>query len=279
MSFFDKQQDVIDIKLTQFGKNLLARGAFKPVYYRFFDDGVLYDIGKAGTTETQKRVQERILEAPYLKTQHLVTGVETRFDYNQNLINSGSLNTFMEITRRQDPLIADRILMYPLRDTAINSADAPQLNIRSHETDISSSADVLITDGFELPVPQLNFSASHTLVEDRSLQENIPSESELIERETYIDLVSNKIDFLDRSFLESIQEDITIEIEEIHVNPVRENFEIEVFEIDELGNLRRIESREEVEKFFDIKIDDEVIPRGDNIRRHERFERIGREDK
>ena len=102
MSFFDKKQDVLDVKLTQFGKNLLARGAFKPVYYRFFDDDVLYNADAADIEETQKRSEERIQEAQMLRTQHLVTGVETRFDQNQNLINSGSLPTFMEIKRRPE---------------------------------------------------------------------------------------------------------------------------------------------------------------------------------
>ena len=34
MSFFDKKQDVIDVKLTQFGKNLLAR-AFGQYFINF----------------------------------------------------------------------------------------------------------------------------------------------------------------------------------------------------------------------------------------------------
>lgn len=272
MSFFDKQQDVIDVKLTQFGKNLLARGAFKPMFYRFFDDGVLYNIEKAGTTETQKRAQERIQEAPYLKTQHLVTGVETRFDQNQNLINSGELKTFMEIKRRQDPLLADKILMYPLQDSAINSQDAPRISVTAHETEISSSADVLESNGISLPVPQLNFSSSYTLVENRALQDdNIPSEEELIEREVYLDLISDKIEFLDKSFVEMIEENVVLEIEEFHVNPVRENFELEIFEIDDDNNFIRLESLVEIEDYFTIEVDEEFVDIGDNTRRHERF--------
>ena len=272
MSFFDKQQDVIDVKLTQFGKNLLARGAFKPVFYRFFDDGILYNIEKAGTTETQKRTQERIQEGPYLKTQHLITGVETRFDQNQNLINSGELKTFMEIKRRQDPLLADKILMYPLQDSPVNLQDAPRISVTAHDTEISSSADVLESNGISLPVPQLNFSSSYTLVENRSLQDdNIPSEEELIEREVYLDLISDRVDFLDKSFLEMIEENVVLEVEEFHVNPVRENFEIEIFEIDDEGNVFRLESREEVENYFNIEVDEEFVDIGDNTRRHERF--------
>jgi len=36
MAFKNKKQDVIELKLTQFGKGSLARGTFQPVYYRFF---------------------------------------------------------------------------------------------------------------------------------------------------------------------------------------------------------------------------------------------------
>ena len=43
MEFFDKKQDVMDIQLTSYGKHLLSKGLFKPTYYAFSDDGVMYD--------------------------------------------------------------------------------------------------------------------------------------------------------------------------------------------------------------------------------------------
>ena len=48
MAFKDKNQDVIDLKLTQFGKGSLLRGVFQPVFYRFFDDSIIYDTKYAG---------------------------------------------------------------------------------------------------------------------------------------------------------------------------------------------------------------------------------------
>mgnify|MGYP003142231761 CR=1 FL=1 len=42
MEFFNKKQDVLDLQLTGYGKQLLSRGLFKPFYYTFSDDGVLY---------------------------------------------------------------------------------------------------------------------------------------------------------------------------------------------------------------------------------------------
>ena len=38
MEFFNKKEDVIDLQLTQYGRHLLSKGQFNPVYYSFFDD-------------------------------------------------------------------------------------------------------------------------------------------------------------------------------------------------------------------------------------------------
>ena len=48
--FLNKKEQVYDLKLTSYGKYLLSIGRFKPVYYAFFDDNVLYD--KTYTTGT-----------------------------------------------------------------------------------------------------------------------------------------------------------------------------------------------------------------------------------
>ncbi len=42
MEFFNKKEEVIDLKLTQFGRLLLSKGKFKPVYYSFFDTAVTH---------------------------------------------------------------------------------------------------------------------------------------------------------------------------------------------------------------------------------------------
>ena len=44
MEFFDKKEEVMEIHLTSYGKELLySKGKFKPFYYSFFDEGILYD--------------------------------------------------------------------------------------------------------------------------------------------------------------------------------------------------------------------------------------------
>lgn len=80
MEFFNKQQDVLDLKLTGYGKQLLAQGLFRPVYYAFSDDGVMYDAKwMSGTLiqEQQSQTEPRIQEnTPRLKTQNRKIGAE-----------------------------------------------------------------------------------------------------------------------------------------------------------------------------------------------------------
>jgi len=263
VAFFDKKQEVIDIKLTPFGKGLLARGYFKPVYYRFFDDDILYNSSCAGTTEEQNRSEARILESQRLKTQHLTVGVDTRFDQVGELVNSGSLKTFMEISKRQDPLIADKLLKYPLERSLINSNNAPRFSLKVHGQDIVSSGNSVEVEGISLPVPQLNITASYTLIEDRLLK--IPTSeiknSQLVDSERYIDLTADKIEFLDKTHLRISGEDLIIDIEELDAVYGLDNFEIEIFEIVEEGkkkNLIRLDEESKVKKYFDIKTDNMV---------------------
>jgi hypothetical protein len=271
MAFFDKQQDVIDIKLTHFGRNLLARGFFKPVYYRFFDDDVLYNPESAGFTEEQKRSGERIDEAPRPKTQYSVIGPETRFDQNQNLINSGNLPTFIEIDRRQDPLVAEKILKYPLENSRINSTAAPYFALSALEAEISSSADTITILSSSLPIPQINISSSYRLLEDRRSEVEINLEE--IETQGYMDLLTDRIEFLNKTSIQKIEENIIIDLEEINVDNLLENFDIEIYEIDGNGKHIRLESEEQVKKYFNIEVDDRIGILAPSDVRNDRFYR------
>jgi hypothetical protein len=66
--FLNKKQTVFDIKLTSYGKYLLANGRFKPKYYTFLDDNVVYDSNYVGYAEHQNEATNRIKnETQYLE--------------------------------------------------------------------------------------------------------------------------------------------------------------------------------------------------------------------
>lgn len=80
MSFFNKKEEVLDVELTQLGKYLLAKGKFKPVYYTFSDDEILYNVEYGGvepekSKETSTRIQK---DTQRVRALYEHDGVETR---------------------------------------------------------------------------------------------------------------------------------------------------------------------------------------------------------
>jgi|ETNvirnome_2_300_1030623.scaffolds.fasta_scaffold00043_5 hypothetical protein len=69
--FLNKKEQVYDLKLTSYGHYLLSIGTFKPAYYTFLDDNILYDksyaIGsKAHASYTQKSASPSSLDGKTL---------------------------------------------------------------------------------------------------------------------------------------------------------------------------------------------------------------------
>ena len=109
------------------------------------------------------------------------------------------------------------------------------------------------------------------MIEDRTKQHDI--DPGILDYQVYIDLLSNNIGFVDNSELRVTEKNIIIDIEETDINQLRENFEIEIFEIDENNDIVKIESEEEFKKYFTIEVDDEVIKDSTITPRHGRFYR------
>ncbi len=81
MAFFNKKEEVLDIELTQLGKYQLSKGNFKPVFYAFSDDEILYNVGYAGenTPENNKEASKRIQrDTQRMKALYDHDGSETR---------------------------------------------------------------------------------------------------------------------------------------------------------------------------------------------------------
>jgi hypothetical protein len=70
MKFMDKKEQVLDIQLTPYGEYLLSQGKFKPEYYSFYDDNILYESQYAGYTDSQNNIEPRTQEdTPQPETQ------------------------------------------------------------------------------------------------------------------------------------------------------------------------------------------------------------------
>ena len=81
MEYFNQQEEVLEIQLTQYGKFLLSKGQFSPTYYAFYDDDIVYDSSYIGFVEEQNQTVARITgSTPRLKTQYNFRGVETEYN-------------------------------------------------------------------------------------------------------------------------------------------------------------------------------------------------------
>ena len=69
MSFLDQKEEVIDLILTRKGRELLAKGRFKPDSYSFYDDEVIYDSSHGSLDEGQNEIVNRIKEMLISKNQ------------------------------------------------------------------------------------------------------------------------------------------------------------------------------------------------------------------
>lgn len=158
MSFFDDKQEILKIELTTYGRYLISRGKFKPVYYAFFDDDVLYDASYSGVDETQNSIQTRILEeTPYLKPQTTFTSIE----------NSVKLSTLLaeeegKLKLEEQQISADKnyALTYPLGNSSHNSDYSPSWNVSMLEGKISGSVTQFIentSSNYEVLQPFLRF--------------------------------------------------------------------------------------------------------------------------
>lgn len=194
MQFFDDKQEVMDVVITPYGKHLLSTGRFKPEYYAFFDDDILYDtnwVTGSTTAEVQNEIEPRIQEGtPRMKQPSVHLGVETAIDARNELIRealdtagflgTGSnaqyvaqdTHTYKIYNQENLQFYSDkfRFLPRPLGRSEQNSDNLPAWNISMMKGEISSSQDFLaapVTDttrgtpGFIENIPQINITLNY----------------------------------------------------------------------------------------------------------------------
>ena len=243
MKFLNKKEQVIDLEITPYGKNLLTKGRFKPEYYAFFDDNILYDSQYGGITEHQNSASARIKEMPQLETQAYFYSAEkqvkeaTAFHrlsvgekakmraYGQEPMDIITGESYVEDDDVTIETIPDREFDgIPIGNSALNSSYAPAWDINVIEGHIVSSS---TTDPIlNLPIPQINMSASmfEFILSDSPIEENFYEFGE--------GLPPNHI--LSGKFLNVINKSIILEIDEANTAFEWENFDLEIFEVEKV---------------------------------------------
>jgi hypothetical protein len=244
MEFFNRKEEVVDIQLTQFGKHLLSKGQFKPTYYNFFDDDVLYDGGYGDIIELQKDTEDRIKETPRIKTQHVFHGVGTEIvkDINskrEELAIARKMGAIPGEEFEEVQLIQPSPEKYyttaaPLGTSEVGNQEAPAWQITFWNGYYTGSVSNF-TDPYTsaLRVPQLESEVVYNSFVSTS--EISPDDEEVDDNDFFDDVdegTQQPIQFADGT--EIIVEDnfLLLELEERNGFYTNDDFEVEIYRVD-----------------------------------------------
>ena len=182
MSYLDPKERVIDLKLTSYGRHLIAMGKFKPTHYAFFDDDIIYDGEYASMVEDNSDIESRIQEeTPRITAQPVFSARETAvFNASPNVIIDLTIGDNMENlkdvdkqalllkTKVQEGPEQTEILQQPLGRTNSAYNTKPAWNVGFLKAPLSSSTEYLEvsgTDGvYYRNIPQLNADIQYYIV-------------------------------------------------------------------------------------------------------------------
>ena len=254
MEFFNKKEEVIDLQLTQYGKYLLSLGKFKPFYYAFYDDGIIYDAQYAGDGENQNDAEPRIQEeTPNLKALYNFHSIEDEMKRAVEAKNSGK----PELARKMIQATADRsqILINPLGKSDLASDKVPAWNLTLLSGKITGSTSPTLTlssSAAVLNIPQLELEIDYKItVKDgqvtpsqelfeavaRGEVDGIPQsilEQQLSGSAGFDDVNYDLRIFDDGSYFHINKNDVIVQIIEENVPYTNDNFEVEVYEMESI---------------------------------------------
>lgn len=228
MAFKDKKEEVLEIELTAFGKHLLSKGKFKPVYYSFFDDDIVYDWKYSGDSqEDQNYAETRILEeTPTNEVQVSFSSAEKRVYEQVEMVRTGNKElkeAFQATPERHYSLSA------PLGKSSVLDDFFPAWQINLYGSGIASDTTVDQGDHPTLQIPQINVDKINYKTRV------IPLEGSGEERTPWYDTTSIAYEeqFDDGSSLIVKPQHLILEVDEENTQPLSENFDIEIFIIED----------------------------------------------
>ena len=223
--FINSKEQVFDLKLTSYGHYLLSNGTFKPSFYGFYDDNVIYDSNYAGFDERQNETHDRIKnKTSYLESLVLFEEVEKS---PNTVIQEAADKVYFSVD-------VDPIHLEPRKDifrfeNMIGDAylegetqNAPAWKLAMLRGQISSSVSTDVKN--DVLIPQINIDANYRL------KIVSPDPDLLTDRSTNIVDVQTRY-YSDNRKIVLEQEDVMIYFEEQNTILLNENFDIEVFEI------------------------------------------------
>ena len=279
MSLFNSKEEVINIELTSYGKFLLSRGKFKPAYYSFHDEGVIYDsefVGlKENTNESEVRIQE---ETPQLKPNY--SFVSPKASINKDINQLSILKNKLELASTRNNLQYSEGIKEVLSNSTISNNYLPSWEIYNLSSQYSSVSSSTTTDD----IPQFNVNLEIDVIKTNqdTLQNNPRLQNlSLLNDITYngvdevyitvlkplvLKILENNTDsnidkFDVKIYKQNINDDATFSYNQLkflqeNVNYDEEN-DLYVNISNVLSNQQEIDNKY-VEYYFDVKLDKEI---------------------
>mgnify|MGYP003134442640 FL=1 len=240
--FLDKKERVIGLELTSYGKYLFSVGKFKPVYYAFFDDNVIYDGEYANINETQNNVHKRIKqETPYIESLVLFEDVGNKLQKIPKIDDSGTKVISVDTTplEPEKPRYDNFRYDGSIGDSFFDSRKpelVPSWKIVALQSNItSSSRKETETSVVPTNIPQINIDLNYIkkIVNYDTIQkfDTIPNLGPSNEQVSFLGNFRSNI-FADNKIIELKMDDPMIYIDEVNTQILNDNFDIEVFTID-----------------------------------------------
>lgn len=156
MEFFNKKEEVLEIKLTQFGKRKYADGKFSPKFYAFFDNDIIYDASWSDQSEPDHSASIRIKDAPRMKIQSSFIGIET--DINKKIDRIRMANGNIAPKSLQQVKEKSYILTNALGKSDTTKDYAPAWDVKSYFNKIETSSKTIDKSGKMnvVTIPQIN---------------------------------------------------------------------------------------------------------------------------
>jgi len=291
MRFLDPKEEVYKIKITPWGKYLLTQGKFNPTYYAFFDDDIIYDssyLENAGNSnEAQNNIKDRILDdTPRFEGQTSFQGSETTlfskfpnkldemFPGISEKIDDASYN----INSAESPT-NNYYLQKPLAKSGNNSQTAPFFSINMLTgAIIDAKVDGVGASGYFAQkgdgptafINQVNYEIKDEILIDTTPDTTI-TPTRVIEPD---ELFDSFYVFKDGTRMSYNKKELFLKLEEGNTEFLKENFDIEVFEITEITgsdgtikeSLNRLSfvqegetvNKNNVEYYFNILTDNQI---------------------
>lgn len=222
MTFKNQKEEVLEIELTSYGKYLLSKGKFKPTFYAFFDDDIIYDAEYGSEAEEQNKAQARILEeTPRTRVQANYSGVETEVKKQIEAARAGKkeLKEAFQTTKEKHYSLAA-----PLGNSSVASDYAPSWDITLYGGEFVQQKRVKVGDHQTTQIPQME-------MKDLSYKASIVKKEITQPVTNFLD--TNYEVYENGNSIEIEHDDFILEIDELHTDSLKENYDVEVFIVEE----------------------------------------------